>query len=94
MSLTIYRASSLISSKTSLLKDSKSKSEGPAILLSCEMVLIALTESLILMGQIIFDLLQNKKKLMAKKNAFLKIFFLFLKEIVMYACMHEMQTHF
>ena len=30
---------------------------------------------------------------MAKKNIFLKISF-FLKEIAMYACMHEMQTHF
>ena len=32
---------------------------------------------------------------MAKKNAFLNIFFIFfLKEIAMYACMHKMQTHF
>ena len=34
------------------------------------------------------------KKLMAKKNARLKISFSFSKEIAMYACMHEMQTHF
>ena len=33
---------------------------------------------------------------MAKKNAFLKIsfFIFFSKKITMYACMHEMQTHF
>ena len=74
MSLIICHMSSLISFKSSCLKDSKSKLEGPANLLPCE-VNYYLIGSLILVDQSLLICSQTKRGLWLKKMYLLLLFF-------------------